>query len=516
MKFQENQVVLPLNLGINIPTDDPVVKLNEICDELNYSELYAQYERSWRKFDPKMLFKILVYGYMTGNYSCRDIERACKRDICFMWLLNGSAVPDNSTIARFQNERLLPVIEKLFYQVVEKLYEMKEIKFENIFVDGTKIEANANKYTFVWKKVIEKNSVKLREKSKDKIISIKEKYSIKEDVEIVECIEKLRQQAALCGIVFVQGKGKHKTQLQRDIEYLEEVLNKQGEYAKYLELIGEERNSLSKTDVDATFMHLKEDHMKNGQLKPAYNIQIGVESEYIVGIGSYTDRTDVKTLIPFLTKIYENTGKKPANVIADAGYESEDNYRYLEEEGQTSYIKPSDYERSKTIKYKRDIYRMENMAYDQEPDEFTCVNGQKLYYVRSEKPDVNDKYKKDIRHYRTESCVGCPHRDKCYQSKKEYREVRVSFKFYEKRKQSLENITTDKGIELRMNRSIQVEGAFGVIKQDMGFRRFLTRGKRKTETQFYLLAIAFNICKLCSRLENDRFNQDLFKLKDTA
>ena len=216
-----------------------------------------------------------------------------------MWLLNGSAVPDNSTIARFQNERLLPVIEKLFYQVVEKLYEMKEIKFENIFVDGTKIEANANKYTFVWKKMIEKNSVKLREKSKDKIISIKEKYSIKEDIEIAECIEKLRQQAALCGIVFVQGKGKHKTQLQRDIEYLEEVLNKQGEYAKYLELIGEERNSLSKTDVDATFMHLKEDHMKNGQLKPAYNIQIGVESEYIVGIGSYTDRTDVKTLIPF-------------------------------------------------------------------------------------------------------------------------------------------------------------------------------------------------------------------------
>ena len=132
MKFIENQVVLPLNLGIKIPDNDPVLKLSEICDKLDFTDLYAQYARTWRKYDPKTLFKVLVYGYMTGNYSCRDIENACKRDICFMWLLNGSQAPDNSTIARFQNERLLPVIEKLFYQVVNELYKLNEIKFDNI------------------------------------------------------------------------------------------------------------------------------------------------------------------------------------------------------------------------------------------------------------------------------------------------------------------------------------------------------------------------------------------------
>jgi len=112
--------------------------------------------------------------------------------------------------------------------------------------------------------------------------------------------------------------------------------------------------------------------------------------------------------------------------------------------------------------------------------------------------------------------VDCPHKGKCYKAKSEYREIKISLNFLEKRKQSLENITSEKGIKLRVNRSIQVEGAFGVIKQDMLFRRFLTRGKQKTETQFYLLAIAFNIQKLCSRLENKRFNKDLFELKDTA
>ena len=515
MIVNEKQVILPLNLGIKIPSDDPVRKLDEICEELDYSELYKQYARSWRKFDPKMLFKILVYGYMNGKYSCRDIEKACRRDICFMWLLNGSAVPDNTTIARFQNNTLLPVIEKLFYQVVEKLYELNEIRFENIFIDGTKIEANANKYTFVWKSQVEKYSSKLSEKTKDKILDLKLRYGLKEDLDLSSCLEWIELQARLCGIKFVYGIGKHKTQIQKDIEYLTEVINKQGKYAKYLALMNK-RKSLSKTDVDATFMRMKEDHMRNGQLKPAYNIQIGVESEYIVGIGSFTDRSDVNTLIPFLSKVRRNTAKIYKNVIADAGYESEENYRYLEENGQTSYIKPVNYEISKTRKYKANKYRVENMAYDKESDEFTCANGDKLKYICSSTKLAANGYEIERRHYKNESCNECRYRKECHSAVNENRTIKVSLKFLEKRRQSLRNITTNTGIKLRVNRSIQVEGAFGVIKQDMGFRRFLTRGKRKTETQFYLLAIAFDIQKLCSRIEKGRFNVDLFKIQDTA
>jgi hypothetical protein len=453
---------------------------------------------------------------MNGKYSCRDLENACKRDICFMWLLNGKKAPDSATFARFQNERLVEVMEDLFYQLINKLAQMNEVKFANIFVDGTKIEANANRYTYVWKKVIEKLSAKLTQKSLERITEIKLYYGLNEQLELQDCIEELNKQARLQRVAFVYGKGKHKTQLQKDVEYLTEIANKQGEYGKYLRLMGEDRNSLSKTDTDATFMRMKEDHMRNGQLKPAYNIQIGVESEYIVGISSHTDRSDVQTLIPFLERIRKHTNKSFHNVVADAGYESEENYTYLADNNQISYIKPTNYEISKTRKYKSNIYNIENMQYDEITDTFTCVNGEKLYFEHKKELKSKNGYVIEHRYYRTTSCAQCSNRDNCYNAKRDYKEIKISLRFLEQRKQSLTNIISETGTQLRMNRSIQVEGAFGVIKQDMNFRRFLTRGKRKTETQFFLLAFAFNILKLKSRQENERFGKDLFELKQVA
>ncbi len=516
MKFNFKQLVLPLNLEIKLPDDDPVRLLDSICDELDYSELYKTYDRAWRKYDPKMLFKLIVYGYIRGYYSCRDIEKACHRDICFMWLLNGNSVPDSATFARFQNERLTSVIEKLFYQLILLLHDQGEIPFENIFVDGTKIEANANKYTFVWKSAVEKFSGKLSVKSERKLDEIKQRYSLNKDLNTLQTLKALNTLAELYGITFVSGRGKHKTQLQKDIELLTEYIEKEEKYSKYLGLIGANRNSMSKTDNDATFMHLKEDHMRNGQLKPAYNIQIGVESEYIVGIGSYTDRTDVRTLIPFLERINKNTNSVYRNVIADAGYESEENYTYLNDNNQVSYIKPTNYEISKTRKYKTDIFRAEHMEYNKDKDCFICSQGKELKYIYSRHYTSANGYGIENRIYRADDCSCCPLKDECYSSKREYKEIKVSLRFLEQRKRSTENITSEQGIKLRVNRSIQVEGAFGVIKQDMGFKRFLTRGKRKTETQFFLIAFAFNVMKLQSRLENGRFNSDLFEIRNTA
>ena len=159
-----NQVVLPLNIGYKIPDNDPVVLLSELCDELDYTKIYEKYLRTWRKHSPKTLFKILVYGYMRKIFSSRGIEEACRRDICFMWLLNYEPTPDHSTITRFMDDKLSSEIEDLFYQLINKLYELGEIKFENLFVDGTKIEANANRYTFVWANAVKKNAEKLYQK----------------------------------------------------------------------------------------------------------------------------------------------------------------------------------------------------------------------------------------------------------------------------------------------------------------------------------------------------------------
>ncbi|MEE0958082.1 MAG: transposase, partial [Ruminococcus sp.] len=147
MKVLRNQLVLPLNFEVLIDENDPVWKLTEICDALDYSRLYDEYLRHWRSIDPVIMFEILVFAYMNGIYSSRGIEQACKTDIRFMWLLQGEPAPDHSTFARFQNEKLVGVIEDLFYQLILKLHELGEIEFNNIFIDGTKIEANANRYT---------------------------------------------------------------------------------------------------------------------------------------------------------------------------------------------------------------------------------------------------------------------------------------------------------------------------------------------------------------------------------
>ena len=508
---EKNQVVLPLNLGICIPEGDFVFKVVEICEKLDYTELFETYIRTWRKVNPITLFEILVFGYMEHLYSGREIAKACRTDIRFMWLLGGEPAPSHATISRFQDERLSVVMEGLFYQFVEQLYEMGEVKFKNLFVDGTKIEAYANKYTFVWKKAVEKNLAKLNKKVEDILPVISERYGFGEFVTLEECYDALVRQAQWINLTFAVGKGKHKTQLQRDIETLKAFLNKKNEYYSHLGRFGN-RNSFSKTDTDATFMHMKEDYMRNGQLKPGYNIQIGVESEYIVGVGSFSNRSDVNTLIPFLNRIRSYTNRKFEQIIADAGYESSENYLYLEENRQKCFIKPQNYEISKTRKYKANPYTVENMDYNEKKDEYICPDGRKLKFKRESKKTTENGYVVSTRYYSNDKCGRCPHRDKCHKSKNGYRTIRVNQVLNEYRPKTLEALTSEEGALLRMNRSIQVEGVFGVLKEDYGFRRFLTRGKRNIETQFFLLAFALNIEKLCNREKKGRIGLDLFPL----
>lgn len=506
----KNQVVLPLDLGIKISATDPVRKLIEICEELDYTELFASYVRKWKKVNPITLFELLTYGYMNHRFSSREIEESCNTDIRFMWILQDEPVPDHTTISRFQSERLAPVIEGLFYQIVEKLIELGEVSYKNVFIDGTKIEANANRYTFVWSKAVEKLLKKLNIRIEKELPPIIECYGIRKDATLEESLDVLHSIARMNGVEFVSGKGKHKIQLQRDIEKLTNFILRKQDYLESTKKFGD-RKSFSKTDTDATFMRMKEDHMRNGQLKPGYNVQIAVESEYIVGLSLFSNPTDVNTFIPFMKRIQSQSKRKIEKAIADAGYESEENYLYLEENEIKSFIKPQNYEQSKKRSYKNNIYRVDNMEYDKESDIFTCANGKKLVFIYEKTRKSESGYVAKKKVYQCEGCSGCPHREKCYKGTYENRRVEVSHEFAQHRKESYDNITSAEGILLRMNRSIQVEGAFGVLKQDYGFRRFLTRGKSKNETQFFLLAIAFNIQKLCNRLAANRFGSSLFE-----
>lgn len=505
--MRKNQLFLPLNFEKIIEPNESVRTLDEICEQLDYSELNKSYlrKRSIESATPEAMFKILVYGYMTGNYSTRDIENACRNNINFMWLLDGAKAPDHNTIARFRTKRLQKIIEDLFAQLVRKLCALGEIELKNLFVDGTKIEANANRYSFVWKKSVEKNSAKLEEKINALLEKLEEKYKHSFS-NIYEAKKYLLTQKEKFRIEFVSGKGKHKLPLQKDYEAIADCIEKAEKYSEYNNTFAG-RNSFSKTDKDATFMHMKEDHMRNGQLKAGYNVQIGVDSEYIVNVGIFSERSDQLTLIPFLEDTKIKVGKYK-EIVADAGYESEENYVYLNKQHQDSYIKPSNYETSK--KKSKNKYATQNFIYNIDEDTYHCPEKQLLKPIEIKKSKSKSGYISEKTIYGCKECENCPCRSLCTQSQSG-RKLQRAKVFTNFRNESLKNITTEKGILLRMNRSIQVEGAFGVLKQDYGFRRFLTRGNENVKIEMLLLCFAFNINKLHNKTINKRRNTHLFE-----
>ena len=337
-----NQLVLVLNSEIILPEDAPVRVTSAQLEELDYRKLYEAYSSKGRKSvtDPRVLFKVMAYGYQCGIYSSRKLEEACKYRVDFMWLLENGKAPDHSTLSRFRTDRCADVVEDLFYQYVQILERQGEADHKSVFIDGTKIESRAGRYTFNWRGTAEKNLAKVKQK-------VQEQTGCKTLGELEMLLSNKAER-----ITFVNGKGKHKTEEQREWEAINHLCQQWRKYEEQLEIMGDDRNSYSKTDHDATFMRMKEDHMRNGQLKPAYNVQIAVNSEYITGIDVFSKRTDVGTLIPFMRKLEMAHQQRYEEVTADAGYESLDNYLYLETNGQMSFIKPSNYEAQKTKKYK--------------------------------------------------------------------------------------------------------------------------------------------------------------------
>ena len=310
-------------------------------------------------------------------------------------------------------------------------------------------------------------------------------------------------------IEFVHGKGKRKSKLQKFYETICDYICKQNKYDIYNANF-DGRNSFSKTDIDATFIHLKEDHMRNSQLKPVYNVQIGVEGEYIVGLDISSERSDQLTLIPFLDKLGESLPAKYKNIITDAGYESEENYVYLDKNSQTSYIKPQIYESMKTKKFKTNISKRENMKYNKDEDTYICFNNRILRMINTTTKTSKSGYKSIINIYECENCYNCYFKEKCTKSKGN-KKIYVSNKFINFINNSTYNIKSDFGKLVRMNRSIQVEGAFGVLKENHNFRKFLTRGKQNVKIEFTLLCFAYNLNKLHTRIQNNKTGVSFYK-----
>ena len=514
------QLVLPLCLEGLIPDDDSVRLLSHELEELDYTLLYQAYSTKGRNpaVDPKTMFKILTYAYSQNIYSSRGIETACRRDINFMWLLAGQKAPDHSTIARFRTGFLADACEDLFYQMVRRLAAMDELSKETVFIDGTKLEACANKYTFVWKKSVGKWEEKMFLKMDEAVALLNREYmksfSISKEnrtSDLQSIVDYLKDFCLASDVVFVHGRGKRKSVHQRYLELFESFLKRQLLYNLHHSRFGN-RNSYSKTDVDATFMHMKDDHMRNAQLKPGYNVQIGVDSEYIVAADIFQDRNDVWTLVPFLKHMEKHIGFRYLSVTADSGYESEEAYDYLREQEQAAYIKPQTYEKWKKRSFKQDISKRENMNYDENSDTYICHAGKMLSAIYMKKQKSKNGYESNVTVYECSDCSGCPYKDKCTKAKGNKR-LYVSKNFISQRQISYKNIMSETGTKYRMNRSIQVEGAFGVLKNDYEFQRFLLRGKTKVKLEILLLCFGYNINKLHAKIQNDRLKSYLFPLK---
>lgn len=524
------QIKLPLDIEKNIPSDDPVRLLSAFVEGMELSDLYNTYGKIKKdQVSPRQLLKIVIYAGMNRIYSSRDIERSCRRDINFMYLLEGKPSPDHATIARFISLHLSQCSSNILAEVSNILYELGEISGRHIFIDGTKIESAANRYTFVWKKAVTKNQTKLFAKITELIAECEEMYGLKlvyQDSISLHSLKRIRKKLYAIkeseGITFVHGIGRRKSAIQKSIESLEMYIGKLKEYIHKLYACGE-RNSYSKTDPDATFMRMKEDHMLNGQLKPAYNLQHGVDSEYITWLTINPNPTDTKTLIPFLKDMEQNLGFKYTEIVADAGYESEENYLFIEANGQTAFIKPNNYEISKKRRFKTDIGKMENMDYDKENDFYICKNDRKLTAQYEKNGKTATGYRRTTTVYKCSDCSGCPYKTDCIKGnncktsmEQRNKTLYVSKTMKQKRAEDLERITSPYGIQLRVNRSIQAEGSFASVKQDMEFRRYMYRGKENVTAQSVILAIAHNINKLHNKIQSEKTGQHLFRLKETA
>jgi transposase/ribosomal protein S15P/S13E len=507
--YTQNQLMLPTDLNDLIPEKHLVRVVNEVIDEMDLESLLKQYKGGGTSsYHPKMMLKILVYAYTQKEYSSRRIAKAIRENINYMWLSGGNS-PNFRTINRFRGVMMRTVIEEVFTEVLEYLIARGYVKVENYFIDGTKIEANANRYSFVWRKSTENYKKKLEEKVREMMDEVEreneeegERYGDKDLEELGEEAEvdseDLKELAKRLNEKLKE-KPKDK-QLKKAVKKLErDFIPRMEKYERYEDTF-EGRNSFSKTDEDATFMCMKEDHMRNRKLKPGYNVQIGTEHQFVTGYSIHQRPGDSPCLIPHMEKVREQLGSLPKKVIADAGYGSEENYAYLEDQAIDAYVKYGTYHREQKKRRKipeREMYWSSNWMYDEQQDEFTCPQGKRLTYEFTRTVRTDNGYRAERRVYRCAECEACPVQVKCTRSKYG-RRVRFSLLLRKFRQTASERLQSPEGKDLRSQRLVEAEAVFGQLKHNWGFRRFLLRGLEKVNTEWGLLCVAHNIAKLAA------------------
>lgn len=504
----DQTLLFPQRIDRDIPKDDPVRILKSVIEGLDLSGFKKLYhERGRSPYHPKMMLMVILYSYMNNVYSCRKIEKLLYRDIYYIWL-SGYQKPDFATINRFRN-RVKNEIGHIFTLLVLILVEKGFVTLEVEYLDGTKIESKANKYTFVWRKSVERNREKLLEKIRVLLQQINEQMA-QDKAADVDPLELTPQ--TLCEISkefkealgsAPEAKTKKEKAAQRGKNKMFKELERHGEklaeYNSRLEQM-EGRNSISKTDPSATFMRMKEDAMCNGQTKPGYNLQISSENQFITDFALFPNPTDTLTFIPFLGSFPGRYGRFPKRVVADSGYGSEENYRFMDEAGIEGSVKYNRFHLEHRPRYKPDTFHPDSLYYNEEGDYYICPMGQRMSRTGTLQTRTEGGYISQSACYRAIRCKGCPLRCLCYKAKANQRTIRVNHRLNAYKRKACELLTSEEGIKERGRRCIEPEAVFGQMKSNMAYRRFRHMGKDKVVMDFTFFAIAFNIKKLCSMM----------------
>jgi transposase len=515
-KYDQSQVMLvPVDLKSLIGSDHIVHVIDKIVEGLSLEELNKYYEGGGGStYHPKMMIKVWIYGYCERIYTTRRLAKALRENINLMYL-SGQQYPCFKTLSNFRGNRMQQMIDIIFKQVLLLLVESGYIDLGDLYVDGSKWEANANCYKRVWKKNTERYKASVIERIEGLLDEVKvlqqqedEKYGCSDLKEVGEGREvSVVLNSALVSAHLVHLKDLMKAESERaqvdkkrikELGCLSSKIESEGEkllkYEDQERILGA-RNSYSKTDEDATMLRMKDD-----RLLPGYNVQHSTSGQYIVNYTLAHNASDSPTLIPHLDKMEERFEglELPANIdfTGDAGYGSEENYADLELRAMNAYVKYPLWYQEQTGELLKKKFRAENWSFDQVADTYTCPNNRKLVFTEQRQISTLNGYEKTVRLYTCESCQGCPLAKDCKKSTDNARTVQHSPKGEAYKQKVKELLGTEQGKQKRSNRSIEVESPFGDIKYNMQHDRFVLRGLPKVYVEYGLLAIGHNIRKV--------------------
>ena len=496
--------LFPEDIFAKIPDNHPVRLVSEVVDHLNISNLLDEYRGGGTSsYHPRMMLKVLFYSYLSNVYSCRKIEKALQENIHFMWI-SGNSLPNFRTINNFRSNRLKGMIHNLFAEIVRLLQELGYVSLDVQYIDGTKIESASNRYTFVWRKSVERHKTKLEEKIQsilsdiDSHIQSENQEHNQEDLPQQIDSKTLQEKLSEINKRLKESHAIKKEQHRQIKELQQEHLPRLSRYEAQLDTLGN-RNSFSKTDQDATFMRMKDDHMKNGQLKPAYNAQISTENQYITHYTIHQTPGDTTTLESHLDLFEQHYNKQSKEVVADAGYGSEQNYEMMNTKGIEAYVKYNYFHVEQKKKDKNNPFLVNNLFYNQEEDYYVCPMGQHLTNIGQGTRTSVAGYESKVTYYQAQRCQGCPLRGLCHKSQGN-RTIEVNRRLNDHRQKARELLTSEKGIQHRSNRPIEPEAVFGQLKFNNKFNRFTLRGLSKVSLEFGLMAIGHNLRKVAKKL----------------